>query len=223
MKKIYILSDAKDLPTHKNCEDAIKEAGGGAVLCNLHASDEQFTDADGFLIPGGWDINPALYHEENTASLNINDELDYFQMQAVCYAVSHKIPILGICRGMQLLNVYFGGSLIQNIPNTDRHARDKGSQTDKVHPVTALPGTYAAALYGKERFFVNSSHHQAVGRLGSGLRAVMYSDDHLIEGICHESLPVIGVQWHPERMTGALRRVDTEDGRPVFEKFLSMI
>ena len=94
MKKIYILSDAKDLPTHKNCEDAIKEAGGGAVLCNLHASDEQFTDADGFLIPGGWDINPALYHEENTASLNISDELDYFQMQAVCYAVSHKIPIL---------------------------------------------------------------------------------------------------------------------------------
>ena len=87
MKKIYILSDAKDLPTHKNCEDAIKEAGGGAVLCNLHASDEQFTDADGFLIPGGWDINPALYHEENTASLNISDELDYFQMQAVCYAV----------------------------------------------------------------------------------------------------------------------------------------
>ncbi len=218
MKKIYILSDAKDLPTHKNCEDAIKEAGGGAVLCNLHASDEQFTDADGFLIPGGWDINPALYHEENTASLNISDELDYFQMQAVCYAVSHKIPILGICRGMQLLNVYFGGSLIQNIPHTDRHARDKGSQADKVHPVTALSGTYAAALYGKERFFVNSSHHQAVDRL-----AVMYSDDHLIEGICHESLPVIGVQWHPERMTGAFRRIDTEDGRPVFEKFLSMI
>ena len=177
MKKIYILSDAKDLPTHKNCEDAIKEAGGGAVLCNLHASDEQFTDADGFLIPGGWDINPALYHEENTASLNISDELDYFQMQAVCYAVSHKIPILGICRGMQLLNVYFGGSLIQNIPHTDRHARDKGSQADKVHPVTALSGTYAAALYGKERFFVNSSHHQAVDRLGSGLHAVMYSDD----------------------------------------------
>ena len=217
MKKIYILSDAKDLPTHKNCEDAIKEAGGGAVLCNLHASDEQFTDADGFLIPGGWDINPALYHEENTASLNISDELDYFQMQAVCYAVSHKIPILGICRGMQLLNVYFGGSLIQNIPHTDRHARDKGSQADKVHPVTALSGTYAAALYGKERFFVNSSHHQAVDN------AVMYSDDHLIEGICHESLPVIGVQWHPERMTGAFRRIDTEDGRPVFEKFLSMI
>ena len=110
-----------------------------------------------------------------------------------------------------------------SFPHTDRHARDKGSQADKVHPVTALSGTYAAALYGKERFFVNSSHHQAVDRLGSGLHAVMYSDDHLIEGICHESLPVIGVQWHPERMTGAFRRIDTEDGRPVFEKFLSMI
>lgn len=221
MKIIYILADDQVLKTHAHYEAAIQAAGGTPRMCRLDLpADAQLSDADGILIPGGVDLNPALYHEGNTASININDTLDSFQMEAVDYAVRHRLPVLGICRGQQVLNVYFGGSLIQNVPHAARHAYDLVRSEDQVHPVLAEKNSFAFECYGREYFRVNSAHHQAVDRPGRGLKAVMTSEDGLVEGMVHQELPIMSVQWHPERMSLACRRKDTEDGMPVFRYFM---
>lgn len=255
MKKIYILSDEEHLVTHDHYESAVRAAGGDPYLVRLEDDPAVTADADGILIPGGVDINPARYGEENRGSLGICDALDSFQLRAFDLAVKRKIPVLGICRGIQLLNVYFGGTLIQDLADSELHAKNSIKEDDKVHLVTAAAGSWPAEIYGKTEFYVNSSHHQAVDRLGEGLRIVMRSEagqaagdcgavivtgpvtsaepgsvspdtvrgDGVVEGVVHESLPIIATQWHPERMSLTYRRSDTEDGMPVFRKFLSMI
>lgn len=174
---------------------------------------------DGLLIPGGDDINPALYCEENTDSRNIDDALDTAQLRIIDLFVRAKKPILGICRGHQMLNIYFGGSLIQNLPTWEVHARHGA---DAIHLTHASRDCYLTSLYGSTDFVTNSSHHQAVKKLGSGLVAIQYHDD-VVEAFIHESLPIIALQWHPERMAYARRREDTVDGARIFEYFDSMM
>lgn len=239
MKKIYILSDEEHLVTHDHYESVVRAAGGDPYLICLDDDPAVTADADGILIPGGVDINPACYGEENKGSLGICDALDSFQLKALDLAVKRKIPVLGICRGIQLLNVYLGGTLIQDLPDAELHAKNSIKEDDKVHLVMAEAGSWPAEIYGKTEFYVNSSHHQAVDRLGEGLRVVMRSEagqaagdcaadeavrgDGVVEGVVHETLPIIATQWHPERMSLTYKRSDTEDGMPVFRKFLSMI
>lgn len=188
----------------------------GAVLYGLRDA----SDYDGLLLPGGWDADPALYGQPNHACEGVNRELDQLQMRALDAFVRAKKPVLGICRGLQLINIYFGGSLIQHISTADVHSRDAGVPEDKVHLSRALKGSFLDGLYG-DVFAINSSHHQAVAELGAGLRAVQWSEDGIVEGIVHESLPVWGVQWHPERMCFEKARRDTVDGAKVIEMFLN--
>lgn len=174
---------------------------------------------DGLLLPGGWDADPALYGQEIRGSMGIDPALDALQLKALALFTKAEKPVLGICRGIQMIDVFFGGTLIQHLPTSHLHNRDEGSPEDKVHLTRAAAGSFLERLYGA-RFATNSSHHQAADRLGDGLRAVQWSDDGVIEGIEHESLPVWGVQWHPERMSFELSRPDTVDGAKVIEMFL---
>lgn len=177
-------------------------------------------DFDGLLLPGGWDVEPSRYGQADVACRGVNPALDALQLNMTDAFVRSGLPVLGICRGEQLLNVYFGGTLIQHLPTARSHSRDKDSDPDKVHATRALKDSFLCDLYG-ERFSVNSSHHQAVDKPGDGLQIVQWSDDGAVEGFVHRTLPVWGVQWHPERMSFGRRRPDTVDGQPLFEMFLN--
>ncbi len=151
------------------------------------------------ILPGGGDITPAFFGEKNHGSRNIDTELDILQLQALELAIRRQMPILGICKGMQVINIGLGGTLIQDLKPKEiaRHSYDQG---DKYHSSLVLKDSWLHGLYG-EKMTVNSAHHQAIDKLGNGLRAVQFSaEDNCIEAIAHQSLPIIGVQWHPERI-----------------------
>jgi putative glutamine amidotransferase len=173
-------------------------------------------DCDGLLLPGGVDINPIRYGQENQGSVEIEDELDALQFCVLDAYVKAKKPVFGICRGLQLINVYFGGTLIQDLPTAERHSRCGGTE-DKVHECNVNEGSFLAAIYGTH-FSHNSSHHQAADRIGTGLIVDSVCDkDGVVESIHHAALPIYAVQWHPERMCLANERTDTVDGLPIFE------
>lgn len=146
----------------------------------------------GLLLPGGGDIFGALPRQE-TAVIN-------------AFICRHR-PILGICRGMQALNVYFGGTLHDQIPG---HQRPQG---DMIH-LTRTEGLLEQLLGSSPQ--VTSNHHQAVNLLGQGLAACQWTADGVIEAIRHETLPVLGVQYHPERQSFQLQRDDAADAAPLF-------
>lgn len=156
------------------------------------------------LLPGGGDITPAFFGEKNHGSRNIDTELDIIQLQALDLAVKKKIPVLGVCKGLQLINVSFGGTILQDMPTAFRHAYDGG---DKYHKTIITEASWLHSLYG-DSCIVNSAHHQSIGRLGSGLKAVQFCpEDDCIEAVAHDRLPVIGVQWHPERLDPAKAKI----------------
>ena len=212
-------------PRHRNCFDAMEAAG--ARLVDIW---ENFDAAafDGLLIPGGGDVNPALYHRGNLGSETPDPELDAGQFAAIDAFLAAGKPVMGICRGHQLLNVYFGGTLIQDIPTryvppegVEKRYHSQVNDRDGAHMTRALPGSFVAGLYG-EAFPVNTAHHQAVETLGEGLTAVQWAEDGIVEASCHRSLPVVTVQWHPERMCLRHAREDTVDGLPVLRYFVEM-
>ena len=179
------------------------------------------TDYDGLLIPGGFDVSPEFYHQEMNGSYAeaMNKQLDELQLYYIDQFVKTLKPILGICRGHQLLNVYFNGTLIQHLPNYEKHS-SPDFQDDQVHEVYSDEDNVFTELYGK-RFYVNSSHHQAVDKLGEGLHVALRCPDGTIEAMYHEQLPIIGVQFHPERMCFEKSRDDTVDGSKIIDYYLT--
>jgi len=195
--------------------DAVIAAGGVPYT--------DFTDVncfDGLLLCGGADISPEYYQQSVNGSVNIDLERDKKEFALLKEFVASGKAVLGICRGCQLINVFFGGSLYQHISTASDHISVNG--VDALHPVRAEKNSVAEMLYGSN-FAVNSSHHQSVDRLGDGLRITMVSEsDGIVEGIEHTTLPIIAFQWHPERLCGALRRDPAVDGAPVFKHFIDM-
>ena len=109
----------------------------------------------------------------------------------------YRKPVLGICKGMQIINVFFGGTIVQHMKEADIHRYENG---DKFHETVILPDTYLHRIYGNS-LKVNSAHHQKIDKLGNDLSAVQFSPDFAVmEGLCHKELPIFGVQWHPERL-----------------------
>ena len=182
---------------------------------------EDTSSFDGLLLPGGGDIEPERYGQALAGSVEIDPKLDDLQFTALDRFVKAGKPVLGICRGHQVINVYFGGTLIQHLPQSPVHRRDPGVPADKVHGVCVREGSWLEKLYGSE-FQVNSSHHQAVDRPGEGLEIDACSLDGVAEALHHQTLPVLSVQWHPERMCFENARDDTVDGSLVISKFLSL-
>ncbi len=154
---------------------------------------------DGLILPGGGDITPAFFGEKNNGSRNMDTELDILQLQAFELAMRESVPVLGICKGMQIINVGLGGTLVQDMTSASCaiHRYEDG---DKYHDSVIEKDTCLHTLYGLDAV-INSAHHQSVKQLGEGLRAIQWCpDDHCVEALVHETLPVIGVQWHPERI-----------------------
>lgn len=196
-------------------ENALRNLGVDYV-CSVDRIESD--DFDGLLIPGGWDINPERYNEEvQYDNVVYSDEVDEKQLAILDSFVKAGKPILGICRGMQLINVYFGGTLYQNIEN---HRIDVNHES--YHAVETYEGSFMYDCYGKQAR-VNSSHHQAVKKLAENFKVMQRAEDGTIESIIHDFLPIIAVQYHPEKMSFENRTDDTLiDGKYIFEYFISM-
>jgi putative glutamine amidotransferase len=182
-------------------------------------------ELDGLVLQGGTDISPRMYGEEALRPEWAGDpERDRYELELLNRFLDSRKPVLGICRGLQLINVALGGTLYQDTAtqNPGAHAHhDPAVYDDKYHHVEILPGTRLASLYpGVRHARVNSLHHQAVKGLGDGLRVEARSlDDDVIEAVRHEGPQYIaGVQWHPEFLHG--RGDDVLDAAPLLAEFL---
>ena len=190
---------------------AVMESAGAAVRVLIPddhadvATEELMRGAGGLLICGGPDIDPALYGEEPdpNAGLQLNRPLDDLELRVLEWALERDMPVLAICRGMQLLNVAFGGKLIQDLPNHKATKIDEKWESAS-HTIYIAPGAKAAPVIGMAGFFkVNSLHHQGLkeAQRAPRLMATAYEvDDGLVEGLeSPEHSWVIGLQCHPER------------------------
>ena len=193
----------------RNYVDAVQRAGGLALML---PPDPQLTEdpaevlelIDGLLLAGGADIDPAAYGQKpGPQTVGTVPERDAFEIALARAAIERDLPLLGICRGMQLINVALGGTLLQHLPDEfehDEHRRVIGSFDGSEHEVSVTEGTLARRVLGEARHVTRSHHHQGVDRVGDGLlvsaTAVM---DGLPEAIeLGDSRFVLGVQWHPE-------------------------
>jgi putative glutamine amidotransferase len=212
-----------DSPAHllpREYADTVQRAGGIALLLPPDPRAAQHPDElldllDALILAGGSDLDPASYGaERHPMTIGTNPERDAFEIALAQRAIERDLPFLGICRGMQVLNVARGGSLLQHLPEShghDDHRRNPGSFDGADHVVRLDGGSLAARAAGEEVHTTLSHHHQAVDRVGEGLVVTGRSDlDELPEAI---ELPdrnfVLGVQWHPEvdetsRLIGSL-------------------
>ncbi len=163
---------------------------------------------DLLLLIGGDDIEPGRYGEEPLPECGETEpERDRFESALLDEAVRLGKPVFGICRGLQMINVHFGGTLYQDIPTQYESALEHkcgGPRiTEIVHTVGLAPGSRLKAVLGVDSLGVNSSHHQAVKDLAPGFRVSATAPDGIIEGIESSTLPVAGVQFHPERLDSA--------------------
>jgi putative glutamine amidotransferase len=157
---------------------------------------------DALILTGGaGDVNPALYSQERHPETGpIQDERDAYELALVRGALEREMLILGICRGMQILNVAYGGGIEQHLPDMvghEEHRHTPGTYSD--HDVRLEPGSLAARAAGEERSQVKSHHHQGIKNVGGGLVVTGWADDDTIEALEDPSCPfVLGVLWHPE-------------------------
>jgi len=189
--------------------DAVQRAGGLALLVPpdpalVDAPDEALDVLDGLILAGGADVDPASYGAEPHPETGpTRPDRDVVELALAARALHRDLPLLGICRGMQLMNVARGGTLAQHLPEDlghDEHRRSPGSWDDADHDVRLAAGSLAARAAGEERHPTKSHHHQGVARLGDGLVQTGWSvlDDlpEAIEAPGHRY--ALGVQWHPE-------------------------
>ena len=201
--------------SQENYERAIFAMGGTPIPGYCPPVD---LTCDELLLCGGSDVAPQRYGQENQGSCGIDPERDEAELALISSFMAAKKPVLAICRGHQILNVALGGTLIQDLP-ASQHPFHVHDGADKVHPVRAMADSFFHQTYGP-LLHVNSAHHQVVDRLGAGLKPVLWSESGIVEGIEHETLPILCVQFHPERMSFEKRRNDTVDGAPIFQWFL---
>lgn len=210
-----LLSSAPEEPVWY--KEALEAAGAEAAGGYCPAPD---LSCDGLVLCGGGDIDPARFHQENRGSDPPDLKRDEAEFLLCEQFIRAGKPILGICRGMQVLNVALGGDIIQDLPPLSAPFHG-GNGRYQSHAVRAEEGSLFADLYGKI-FLVNSFHHQAVGELGAGLIPQVWAESGIVEGFVHGSLPILGTQFHPERMTGNKYRPETVDGKFIFQKFLEL-
>ena len=210
------------LNLYENYAEAIELSGGIPVIAGAFSdhSIKQYAEiADGLVVSGGEDLNPKCYGKEKQLYCEEPDDWrDRYELSLVEEFSKRGKPIFGICRGLQLINVYFGGTLFQDL----EEELGEIHQSDMSHSIVTTSSSLISEMFG-EAFRVNSYHHQAIENLGDGLLPIAFTDDlKIIEAICHEGLPIIAVQWHPERMIGNNRnKEDDEPGmQPLFRWFV---
>jgi gamma-glutamyl-gamma-aminobutyrate hydrolase PuuD len=180
--------------------DALLAAGLNPVLREANGT-LSLSDSAGLVLTGGSDVDPGLYGETRQAETEPPDEgRDALEASLVEEALAQDLPILAICRGLQILNVSQGGTLIQHLDPPNRHERSDVSRELPVHPVTIQPDTLLSAIAGTDTWQVNSRHHQAVRTVAGNLRVSAFDpEDRTVEALEHPDRRfVLAVQWHPE-------------------------
>jgi putative glutamine amidotransferase len=159
-----------------------------------------FDGASGLLLMGGTDVNPKLYGEEARPETDApDDQRDEVELRLIDEAIRNDIPIFAICRGIQILNVYHGGTLIQHLVPSEPHDVENEDKGAHAHEVELETGTQLARMAGREQLRVNSRHHQAMKQTGPVMRVSAWASDGVIEGVERPDRTfVVGVQWHPE-------------------------
>ncbi|HEY8463391.1 MAG TPA: gamma-glutamyl-gamma-aminobutyrate hydrolase family protein, partial [Bacillota bacterium] len=185
---------------------------------NEYLMEEMINYCQGLMLPGGADIDPGLYGGKRNANIIFDRKQDDFEIRLIQLALKKELPILGVGRGMQLLNVIFGGTLFLDIGTEVLNAAAHQSGTNQsptMHRVVLRGGTRALEILGKE-VLVNSFHHQAIKDLGSNIAISGISTDGIIEAIEYNQSNrwIIGVQWHPER-------VNVTSMQPLFSEFFN--
>lgn len=199
---------------------AVAAAGGVPVLAPEQCVAEMEQLCDALLLSGGDDVCPELYGEEILNGTVCTDpKRTAYEVPLMKAFLDAGKPILCICRGFQIANCVLGGNLYQDLVAQCGYVH---MNTDIRHEVTAEPGSVLYRLFG-ERFRVNSTHHQAVRTLGRGLHVTARSVEGLIEAYEHDSLPIWGTQFHPERLTGIAWDERTPDFAPYFKAFIDMV
>jgi len=203
---------------------SVQRAGGRVLLVppgDVEAARELFGYANGLLLTGGPDVDPARYGQPNTKSVGVDaerDDVDFELLRAACDAGK---PVFGICRGQQVINVALGGSLYQDVPTehpsevTHRTPSNLG-RTHLAHAIKLRRGTRLATIVGDLYIDVNSFHHQAVSDVAPGLKVTATSPDGLVEGLESDDGQILAVQCHPEELTES-----TTWAAALFEDFIS--
>ncbi len=199
-----------------------KREGLPLLLPNLHDDgriDDYLALLDGLLLHGGGDVEPAYFNQEPRCveTCHIQPIRDAFELPLVRKAIQCGLPVLGICRGAQIINIAMGGEIFQDMslrPDTQDHRAHK-DYVYRTHEVSLIHDSLLATLAGRETLPVSSSHHQLLGRLAKGLHATAHSADGVVEAVesMEEERFLVGVQWHPE---------DDQDSlaEPLFDAFM---
>ena len=194
-------------------------------LSNAEAAASVLDSVAGLVLTGGEDVDPARYGEKRHEKVrSVNPARDATEAALIEEARARGTPVLAICRGIQILNVALGGTLVQDIPSqceTTIDHDDEGARNSRTHEVEIEPDSLIAKAVGAEHITVNSFHHQSVKRVADGMRVTARSPDGVIEGIesTDEDWWVMGVQWHPEEMTESAEPWD----RGLFKAFAKQI
>ena len=193
---------------------------------NVDSIAKQLEVVDGILIQGGLDVDPSFYNEERNISVlgQTNIQTDKYLIEVIKQAHAKKMPILGICRGLQILNVAFGGNLFQDISlggkNVTYHRQDASELCNPRHPINISPNSLLAKMIpNKQTMYVNSWHHQAIDRLAANFEVDARADDGVIEAFHYKSDDqwIFGVQFHPEQFM----RCGNDEFKPIFTEFIA--
>ena len=210
MKKIFIYGDENILVNYKN---ALTAVGAQAVF----STDVRIArDCDGLLLAGGGDISPCFYRSREKNCRSISLVRDISEQYLLALFERKNAPVMGVCRGLQMINVYFGGTLSQRIEKHYIHFNDK---RDTYHEITNKAG-FMRDIFGKN-LFVNSCHRQKIDLPGKNVVPCAFSPDGVIEAAYRKGTKIFGVQFHPERPFSAAG--DLSKGLLIYEYFLSLI
>jgi putative glutamine amidotransferase len=169
------------------------------IPCNTKYIEKHIDFCDAFIFPGWDDIDPEVYGHENNGSENFHKNNDDFLLNCLDTIIRKKKPIFWICKWMQLINVYFWGTLVQNIPENKLHY-DLTKQESEVHEVFFEKSSFLGKAFDTENIWVNSIHHQVIENLWEWLEIVAKSKEGYAEAITHTKHKIYWVQWHPEMM-----------------------
>jgi putative glutamine amidotransferase len=182
--------------------DALRRAGAEPVLVppGGPGADELAAPFDGLLLIGGGDVDPALYGstDPHPDVYGVDTDRDVAEMELIKKAAGIGLPILAICRGIQVLNVAFGGTLFQHLPERSSDLDHRQGHPERLHDVRVTRGSRLFVAVGGTSFSCASRHHQGLDRLGDGLIPVGWAHDGLVEAVEHRDGWMVGVQWHPE-------------------------